>query len=177
MISVITKILLGTLKGLVECLGTDLISFFHKYLLVDRQAYLTLSNEWEYLKSISYSIAMEFLDSFCTARTAVHIIAIVESYLPKFLNGKMRKGDWITFALRIAIRILEKNFLKRLDKKKKKELSELKKLRKKNSRNINLKSQKRQLKINFKKKGANINFVFDITSSVLTTFWDILTSI
>ena len=68
-------------------------------------------------------------------------------------------------------------FVEEIKRQKKQELARLRKYRKKNSRNSELKKVKRQVKLEYKKKGVRINIAFEISGLFLEKFLDILCSI
>ena len=174
---IIKSILVGVFKGFIGQLGSDLITFLYKLLLVDSNTKFEMSGEADYLKSILSAIASELIGFLGATKLAAQIFMIVGGYFTKFVNNKMKATDWILMATKLGMLILRHVLGKKLNSRKKKELDKLKKFRKKKSRNVKLKSQRKQIKLKIEKKGFKIDLTFDITEYVLENFFDILTSI
>ncbi len=172
--SLIKKILTGVFKGFIGLLGSDFITFLYKVLLVDSKTKFTMSSGSEYLKSIASAVVSELIDIFGGAKFIVQVFMIVGSYFTKIVNGRMDSTDWITLVIKLAMLVLKTVLRERLNKQKKKELDLLKKFRKKKSKNLKLKNQRRQVKLNFEKKGFKVDITFDITEYVLENFLNIL---
>ena len=90
----------------------------------------------------------------------------------------MTAKEWVEFLLKIVAKILTSCLLnkaeKKLSKQKERELEQLRKYRKKKSRNLNLKNQRRQIKLEFEKKGAKVSIKMEITEYVIEIIFSIL---
>ena len=159
--------MLGFLKQMVS----DIIDLFYESVVLNRGIYLKLSPVCDYLSSILLEIAAQFTVNIKKGKAILNLIiggaALIVKYIPKILNRKMNKREWLKLLgdiLSLAITYL----IERISEKVNKKLKQVERKLKKHPKDVRLNANKDALNLKIKKMGISISLYIPISQQLLS---------
>ena len=170
-VTVIRKIIVGILKGFISTLFGDVLTYLFSLLFVDKNAKFKMSSAADYLLSIAFSVALEFVDIIGNAAIAIGIFQLVTPYLIKIIKGDFKGSDFAKLMFEALLLIVRLVIMNKIRGRQKTELNKIKKC-KKSKRNIQAKAQRNQIRIKYKKFEFKIDLIIEIRTVMLTAFFE-----
>ncbi len=173
--SIIKKVLVGALKGLLRQLLIDSIEWFFKVCYINEKEPFKFSNPEDYVVSVLSGIIDQF--SFSNSISLfLSISLLLAKYLTKFILGRMDKKDWLNLVLdvlKIVIESLVKKSIKKIGKK----IDKLKADRKAAKSKSVIKRINRQisnLNLEIKYKGITVKFIIPEVQQLVSSIINVV---